>query len=51
MHVTCNTGKNWLTEFNGSLLQAKLYFLGAVFTDESDDGKETVNVAIRVCQV
>ena len=46
--VTCNTGKTWTTGFNGSMQDAERYFLGAVFVDESEDGRETRNTCTKV---
>lgn len=48
VHVTCNTGKNWSTQFNGTFSDAENYFLNKVFTDEDDDGKETHNKCTNV---
>jgi hypothetical protein len=41
LEITCNTGRNWTTGFNGSYEDAKNYFLNKTFTDEDDDGRET----------
>ena len=46
--ITCDTGKTWITSINTDLEGAKSYFLGQAFTDETDDGKETRNIAVSV---
>lgn len=46
--VTCNTGRSWSTNFNGSQADAENYFLNKTFTDEEDNGKETHHKCISV---
>lgn len=49
--VTCDTGKHWTAWINGSFDNAVRYFLGTVFTDETDDGAETRNTVVSVEEV
>lgn len=46
--VTCNTGKTWITGFNGTPEDATRYFLGNVFVDELEDGREIYNRVVSV---
>ena len=47
--LTCDTGKEWNTEFNGEHAEAVRYFLYKTFTDEDcETGKETSHKVIRV---
>jgi hypothetical protein len=50
VRVTCDTGKTWVTDFNGTLEGARDYFLGAPSVDEWN-GVETHNTVIGVVQV
>jgi hypothetical protein len=51
IEVTCDTGKNWPTRFNGSLADAEGYFLNKTFTDETDDGREIHHKCVDVSLV
>ena len=51
VEVTCDTGKTWRTGINTDLQGARAYFLGACFVDETDDGVETRNIAVKVTQI
>lgn len=48
VQVTCDTGKSWITDINTDLAGARQYFMGNVFTDESDNGTETRNTVTQV---
>lgn len=42
VRVTCDTGKTWTAEINGTMADAEAYFLGQVFTEEClTTGRET----------
>jgi hypothetical protein len=50
--VTCDTGKEWVTDINSDLDGARKYFIGEVFTDENfETGEEVHNTAISVEEV
>jgi hypothetical protein len=41
IQVTTASGNGWTTGFNGTLSEARSYFLGDAYVTESDTGKET----------
>jgi hypothetical protein len=42
VRVTCDTGRTWTTEINGTMADAEAYFLGRVFAEEClETGRET----------
>jgi hypothetical protein len=48
LKITCDTGKTWSTDFNGSFADGEGYFLNKVFTDETEDGNETHHKCVRI---
>jgi len=46
--LTANTGNTWATRFNGTLDEARSYFLGSVFYREFDDGTEIADTVTAV---
>ncbi len=46
--VICDSGRNWVTAFNGSFPAAKDYFVCKTFTDEDDAGNETHHTCVRI---
>ena len=51
VEITCDTGKTWRTGINTDLQGAREYFIGRAFVDETDDGEETRNIAVKVAQI
>lgn len=51
VEITCDTGKTWRTGINTDLQGAREYFIGRAFVDETDDGVETRNIAVKVAQI
>lgn len=49
VRVTCDTGKTWTAEINGTMADAEKYFLRQVFTEEClTTGKETRHVVTMI---
>ena len=38
VRVTCDTGRTWVTGINGTFEDARAYFMGHSFSDESEAG-------------
>lgn len=52
VRVTCDTGNTWVTGFNGTLAEARQYFIGQVFTKENPEtGEETRETGTAVALV
>jgi len=46
--ITCDTGNNWETGFNGTFEQAKAYFMGQSFVRELWGGSEISEIVCKV---
>lgn len=51
VEVICDTGAKWKTSINATFEQAQAYFVGNVFVDEAEDGKETRHRCTEIRQV
>jgi len=48
VRLTADTGFTWATRVNGTLDEARSYFLGSVFYREFDDGTEIADTVTSV---
>lgn len=48
VRLTADTGFTWATRMNGTLDEARSYFLGSVFYREFDDGTEIADTVTSV---
>jgi hypothetical protein len=50
VRVTCDNGNTWTTGFNGTLAEAKAYFVGKVFTEEDEHGRREIMNRVISCE-
>jgi len=52
VRVTCDTGRTWTTSINGTFEDARAYFMGHSFSDESEAGfSESHHTVVDVMEV
>ena len=52
VRVTCDTGHTWTTSINGTFEDARAYFMGHSFSDESEAGfSESHHTVVDVMEV
>ena len=52
VRVTCDTGRTWTTSINGTFEDARAYFMGHSFADESEAGfAESRHIVVDVIEV
>lgn len=49
VRVTCHEGTTWATTINGTMEDARAYFLGRIFTEEDETGRR--EILMRVVDV